>query len=150
MWNTLTLQEQQLIREPFPIVYGINYTHRKTLEPRVQKLRPEDRATTDEEFIEGKVDARVLTVFCPRGRIEEIKNYLKGRGLEATSVLSLEVFAFLVDLWKWQSGTSEYLYATNHEDIIRGERKWMDFNERFPTIHSYINALRRWETKSPS
>lgn len=145
-WSNLSPQERLFISDPFPVIYGINDQYRQLLRPKVQKLNPH---ASEEVFIEGKVDAENLTLFCPREKILEVKEYLKGKQLQGVKVLPFEVFSFLVDLWLWHlPPDSEWRQLTYNEQKHREEKIWWEFNKRFPTIHSYVDALRRWVAKS--
>ena len=144
-WNNLSSQEQHFISHPFPIVYGINQRHKQALDPKVQRLRPD----FTEVYIEGKVDAEKLTIFCPRERVSEVKIYAHNKGLSGVVVLPLEVFSFLVNLWWHQSRSNDDIYRMTAEERKEYDLRWYIFNKRFPTIHTFVDALRRWDAKSP-
>lgn len=140
-WDKLTPQEQQFVMNPFPVIYAINYRNRQTIEPRLQKLRSE---ITSEEFVEGTVDADGLTVFCPRERLEEVKGYFKGKNLGRVPVLPIEVLAFLIYSWITHPSITE---LDTPLDIVGA--RFHEFRRRFPSTHSFIDALKRWDAKSP-
>lgn len=141
MWDKLTPQEQQFVMNPFPVIYAISYRNRKNIEPRLRKLNPE---ASNEEFVEGKVDVDVLTVFCPRERLGDVKGYFKGKNLSSVPVLPIEVLAFLIYSWITRPSLEE---LNNPSWIV--EERLHTFRRSFPSLHSFIDALKRWDAKSP-
>lgn len=144
-WDHLSSQEQQLIRQPFPVIYGINHRDKQAFGSRLTKPRVGD----GEVAIQGRVDAGNLTLFCPDGKVLDVKDYLKTKGVEGTTVLPIEVFSFLVNLWFFQSRSRGDEYKMNDEERLKKVNDMFKFDKSFPTIHSFVDALRRWEAKSP-
>lgn len=147
-WGNLSSQERLFISDIFPVIYGIHDRYRQLLRPKVQKL---NSAASNEVFIEGKVNAEKLTIFCPREKVSEVKGYLKSKELQKTKVFPLEVFSFLVNLWVWHLPPDYKMEGLtyNQQARITGRVSWR-FHESFPTIHAYVDALRRWEAKFPA
>lgn len=145
-WNSISSIEQQFISKPFPIIYGINYKHRQEFEPSIERFDRKDIGG-GEVFIRGKIEASKLTLFCPRKNMDELQNYFTDKGVRIT-LLPLEVFSFLHDLWNWQLPHTSNLISMDYNERKKWEQKGWDFNKNFPTIHAYVDALKRWEAKS--
>lgn len=138
-FNTLSPQEQNFVTDPYSVVYGVHYEHYRDIVSCVEKMYDGmGSEITGEVYIEGKIDASLLTLFVPRVRIEETKEYLKVKGDLSVPVFPLEVYSFLVkrDWANWDPSGDIYKQART---------LW----ECFPTLHHYIEGMKRWVGKSP-
>lgn len=139
-FDELSPQEQSFVTTPFPVVYGVHYKDYKDVSPCIEKMYDAmGKEITGEVFVEGRIDAFLLTLFVPRERIEETKGYLKARSGLNIIVLPLEIYSFLVnrDWANWNPSGDVY----NQAKTLR---------KRFLTLHDYVVALKRWNDKSPT
>lgn len=86
-WCDLKRVDRKIIREPFPVIYGLNTNN---------EMSPINSDYGLEMGVHGKVELAEIHLYVPNSRVKFVTRYIKRRGLEA-AVSEFEKLAPLAD-----------------------------------------------------